>query len=108
MKFREFVLEEGDLLDAVKHGFKAGMKAFAKKREAQTKKQESKSLATRVLDAEGKELECLIKQIVDNGFSIQREIKPQSMTDWLKECTNTKTKSDSAKSSRPTYAPCLT
>jgi hypothetical protein len=88
--FKKFVLQEGDLLDAVKIGVKAGLKAFTKKREQQTK-QESKDLTNKILDAEGKELEGLIKQIVDNKFSI-KNIQPQKTTDWLLECTSTETR----------------
>lgn len=91
-EFKKFVLQEGDLLDAVKVGVKAGLKAFTKKREQQQTKQESKTLANKILDAEGKELEGLIKQIVDNKFSI-KNVQPQKSTDWLLECTSTKTRS---------------
>jgi hypothetical protein len=87
MEFKDFVLEEGDLLDAIKLGVKSGIKAFKDKR----KQQANKTVADKLLGAEGKELEVLIRQIVDDGFSIQNSLKPQKISDWLKEsCTNTK------------------
>lgn len=79
-KFKQFILEEGDLLDAVKHGVKQGIKAFSAKR----KQQESKTLAGKILNADGKELESLIRQIVNDGFSIQKDEPPQKLTDWLR------------------------
>ena len=92
MRFKEFMIQEGDLLDAVKSGLKAGIETFKKTREDQIKKQESKAIAAKLLGAKGKELESLIKQMVDNTFKIKNEEKPQKTTDWLLECTNTKTK----------------
>lgn len=96
MKFKEFVLEEGEFFDALKHGIKTGFNAFKVKRQEQ--KKESKDLRHKVLSAEGKELESLIKQIVDNKFSIQKQCaKTQKETDWLLECTSTRTTSHFAR-----------
>ena len=96
--FKTFVLEEGGLLDAVKHGFKVGIKAFSEKRKVQAKQKECRIVADKILSAEGKELERLMRQVVDDGFSIQHELRPQKITDWLKECTTTKPASACGKS----------
>lgn len=92
MKFREFMLEEGDLLDALCHGIKTGYKAFVKKREQQAKKTESKVTQQKLLNATGKDLHDLVKLAVNDKMSIDKQCGKQILaTDWLKECTNTRT-----------------
>jgi hypothetical protein len=89
-KFKEFMLEEWEFWDAIKHGFRQGVKAFNQKRTDQAKKTEAKTLTDKIISAEGKELESLIKQIVDNGYTIkqgqvQKPPKTQRASDWLLE-----------------------
>lgn len=98
--FKEFVLEEGELFDAIKHGFTIGLKAFLEKRQEQTKEKEPEILTKKILSAEGKELDGLIKQIVNNGYTIKQGnvVKPYKVvkaTDWLMECTTNTSKESS-------------
>ena len=104
MKFREFMLEEGDLLDALCHGIKTGYKAFVKKREQQAKKTEAKATQQKLLNATGKELHDLVKQAVNDKMSIDKQCGKQILaTDWLKECTNIRTASRSGRLSDVTW-----
>jgi putative DNA primase/helicase len=78
-------LRTGDLLPHDKKHLQSKLTACEYDPNAEAKKTEAKTIATKMLDAEGKDLEGLIKQIVNNGFTIQRHTQPQNMTDWLKE-----------------------
>lgn len=93
------MLEEGDLLDALCHGIKTGYKAFVKKREQQAKKTEAKATTQqKLLSANGSELHALVKQVVNDKMSIDKQCGKQILaTDWLKECTNTRTGSGSGR-----------
>lgn len=106
-KFKEFVLSEGKFWDALCSGVKAGVKEFNKKRKEQ-KQPEPKTLTHKILSAEGKELEALVKQIVDNGYTIrqgkvQKPPERVKSTDWLLECTRTKKASASGRSRSMTF-----
>lgn len=104
MKFKDYVLEEGDLLDAVKHGFSAGFKAFRQKREQQAKKNEAKTLKDKIMSAEGKELTVLIRNMVEKDMDITAQCgKVEKSTEWLKECTGTKTERCSARSGKTIF-----
>lgn len=101
-RFKEYVLEEGELLDAIKAGVSAGLKAFQKKWQDKPKKPSGKELADKAMSAEGKELSSVIKQIVDDGYilhngKIQKPPLRKRMQDWLHECTNIKKALRSAK-----------
>jgi hypothetical protein len=104
-QFKEFVLEEGELFDALKHGVQVGLKAFREKRQEQAKEREPQALTKKILSAEGKDLESLVKKIVDNGYTIKggqvvaRPLKVGS-ADWLLECTNTRMASSYGSSKR--------
>lgn len=106
--FKEFILEEGPLWDALCHGVKTGLEAFRSKRVEQKKPKEEpkvtpKTLTQKILTAEGDDLKALVKQIVDNGYTVKqgKVTKPplvKNSTDWLLECTRTKRASGSARS----------
>lgn len=104
-RFKDFVLEEGPFWDAICHGVSKGMEAFKEKRAQQAKKEERpkpKDLGQKLLAAEGEELKSVIKQIVDNGFTIkqgkvQKKPTETKATDWLLECIRTKKASRSAR-----------
>ena len=91
MKFREFILEEGEFLDAVCVGFKA----FSKERKKQAKKTEFQKMSDDILSAEGADLQRLVQKIVDNGYSVKngKVVKPpkhKSVSKEIFECTSTK------------------
>lgn len=94
--FKEYILEEGELWDAVKHGVSKGVKAFRQKQQQQKNKSEQKTLMNQLMNAEGDELKLVIKKIVDNGYTIKGNgiekmgTKPCHVNDWLYECTSTK------------------
>jgi hypothetical protein len=71
MRFREFMLEEGDMLDAIKHGVSTGVKAYKKKRSQQKKRTKQQTLTDKIMAAEGDDLKNLISQIVDNGYTVR-------------------------------------
>lgn len=71
MRFKEYMLEEGEMFDALKHGVSSGIKAFKKKRVEQKKASEEKALNDKIMTAEGEDLRRLIKQIVDKGLTVQ-------------------------------------
>lgn len=87
-KFKEHIIAEGKFWDALKIGVKAGVKAFNKKRAEQSKK-DDKKLGSKIIDAEGKELESLIRQMVDDGYRVRRGSLAKSskggVNDWLME-----------------------
>jgi recombination DNA repair RAD52 pathway protein len=87
MKFKEYMFEEGDMFDALKHSVKTGVKAFRKKREEQSKRSEEKALTNQILTAEGDDLRRLIKQIVDKGLTVKNGevIKPCRIKHMNKE-----------------------
>lgn len=94
-RFEKYMLEEGEFLDAMKVGVKAGFKAFRRKREAQAKTDEKRAMDRKMLDAEGAELNNLIQQIVEKGYTIRngKVVKPspkQVLSNWLYECISTK------------------
>lgn len=100
--FKQYVIEEGELWDAVKFGLSTGLKAFSKKREQQKAKSEPKTILRQMLSAEGEELKAVVKKIVDNGYTVKdgRVQKPspvKHINSWLYECTTTRTESGSAK-----------
>ena len=71
MRFKEYMLEEGEMFDAIKHSVKTGVKAFRKKREQQKNKSVEKALTDQIMTAEGEDLRRLIKQIVDKGLTVK-------------------------------------
>jgi hypothetical protein len=82
LRFKDFVLEEGEIWDAVCHG----VKAFKQKRKQQAKKSEAKKLGDAVLNAEGADLRRLVKQIVDKGYTVKNEVvKPSRIKHMNKE-----------------------
>lgn len=60
MGFREYLLEEGDFLDAVRCGYRA----FQKKRQEQKQTADVKAFMDKLLSAEGQDLKALIQQLV--------------------------------------------
>jgi len=96
LRFREFVLEEGELWDAMRVGVDTGVKAFKHKRKDQSKQSEVKKLSQQIFSAEGADLRLLVKKIVDNGYSIKNgEVVAPSREKLISkevlECTRTKT-----------------
>lgn len=91
--FREFVLEEGEVWDALKIGVKTGMKAYRQQRTQQKTKNEQKVLMQRLMSAEGNALDTLVKQAVEQGYTVKNGevVKAAPVAagsnDWLKECT---------------------
>ena len=71
MRFKEFVLEEGEMFDAVKHGMSTGFKAFRAKREQQKHKTQADVLTDKIMTAEGEDLRILIKQIAAKGLMVK-------------------------------------
>ena len=95
MRFKEFVLEEGDMIDALKHGFKTGIKAFQDKRKEQEKKTQKQKMTDAILTAEGGDLRRLIKKIVDDGYTVSNgKVKDPSrvkhMNKEVLECIRTR------------------
>lgn len=68
LSFKQYVLEEGEVWDALCHGVKSGMKAYQQKRVEQKKHTDAHKLAQQILNAEGSELQQLVKQIVAQGL----------------------------------------
>lgn len=94
-EFKEFMLKEGQFWDALKHGVAVGVKEFSKKRKELATKSEMQTMTKKILDADGKELESLLKQIVEKGYTVkggavQKPSLKARSTDWLLECTRTK------------------
>lgn len=71
LRFKDFILEEGELWDAVCFGVNKGLKAFKHKRQEQAKKSETTKLTQQILSAEGADIRRLVKKIVDNGYSVK-------------------------------------
>jgi len=86
LKFQEFVLEEGELWDAVR----VGVKAFREKRQEQKSVTQEKKLTDKILTAEGGELRKLVKQIVDKGLTVKdgEVVKPERQKTLSKEFWN--------------------
>jgi hypothetical protein len=85
---KEYMIQEGPFWDALKHGVATGVKAYSKKRKELANKSEVKIMTSKILGAEGKDLDVLLKQIVDNGYTIKNGAvqKPSLLvksTDWL-------------------------
>ena len=75
-QFKKFVLQEGEIWDAVVHGVDSGFKEFQKKRKEQKEKTEQKKLSEKIIDVDKKEIKDLVKQIVSNGYTISNgEVK---------------------------------
>jgi CRISPR/Cas system-associated exonuclease Cas4 (RecB family) len=89
-QFKEFMLEEGEVWDAVVHGVSSGVKAFQKKRTEQKSATEKQKLSEKIIDADKKEIKDLVKKIVSNGYTIKNgqvkeAPKVQDMNGWLTE-----------------------
>lgn len=90
-QFREFVVRECDLWDAMVHGVKKGYNAFKDKRKEQTKKSEKKKISEKMLNAKNKDdIKDLVKSILDNGYTISngriKEVPDaQQANRWLTE-----------------------
>ena len=88
--FRDYVLEEGDRLDAIVHGFKTGWKAFKGMRKQQVDRTEQQKLTDKIMSAESKDLQKLVKQVVSNGYTfkngqVTKPLVVQRANDWLLE-----------------------
>ena len=70
MRFKEFVLEEGDRWDALCHAVRKGTDAYKNKRKEQKNRTEMDSLTEKLFASEGKELETVIKKIVEKGYTV--------------------------------------
>jgi len=65
------MLVEGERWDALCHGFKTGVKTYKNKRQEQKAATECDKITQRLVTAEGKELEDLIKRIVKKGYVLK-------------------------------------
>lgn len=95
LTFREYLLAEGDVWTAFCHGCKTGLKAYRHKRSEQKQSGEKKALAEKILSAEGKDLEQLVKKIVANGYTVRngsvvQPDKQKSFHGEILECTSTR------------------
>lgn len=67
MRFKEYLLEEGEIWDAVRFGFQS----YQRKRQEQKQKSVEKMIADKILSAEGKDLQQLVKRMVELGLTVQ-------------------------------------
>lgn len=81
-RFKEFVLEEGDVWDALCHSFSTGFKAYREKRDQQKNTTEQQKLTQKLFSAEGKELSAIIRQIVEKGYTVQQGQVINRPTRW--------------------------
>lgn len=70
IEFREWILEEGERWDALKHATKTGFNSYRKKREQQKKKFEKSQLRDRVVNSNGKAEEAAIDLIIQKGYTL--------------------------------------
>lgn len=95
MKFKDYMIEEGEMFDAVKHGMSSGFKAFREKRVEQKNKSDNDALTAKIVTAEGDELKQIIKQIVSKGLTVkdgkvQEPCRIKHVNKGVLECTRTK------------------
>ena len=70
IEFREWILEEGERWDALKHAVNTGFQAYKKKRDQQKQKTEKKKLLDKVMNSNGKAEEDAIDSIVRKGYTL--------------------------------------
>lgn len=95
LRFKDFMLQEGEVWDALRHGVSTGVKAYKQKRADQKKQSEADKLSQKILSAEGKDLEQLVRQIVRQGYTLRngKVVKPSKvkyMSQEVLECTTTR------------------
>ena len=87
------MVEEG-FLDCVGHGVKEGWRAFSKKRTEERKQDKKQELSQKILTAEGEQLKQLVRQMVSQSLTIDKEGKIEDegrterkikATSWLSE-----------------------
>lgn len=87
VRFRDYIaqdqLQEGEVWDALRVGFRA----YKKKREEQRRVTEKKVLADKIIAAEGEDLRQLVKQLVDQGLTVQngKAVEPSRIKKMSKE-----------------------
>lgn len=96
LEFREWILEEGERLDALKHAVKTGFNAYNKKRQQQKKKSEEKQLRDKVVNSNGKAESDAIDSIIRKGYTFSSNgelVKTNGKSDanasfkkWMIEC----------------------
>lgn len=87
--FKEFILQEGDIWDAMKHGVKQGIAAYRDVRNKQTKVEKKTKLFDQLMLAKSEaEIKAVVRNIVANGCTISDgklvdKPEAENMNRWL-------------------------
>lgn len=78
-------VQEGNRWNAVKHGVKAGFKAYSKKRKQDKSKKEKANLESKILTAKSdKDFERVADELLDKGYDL-KPAKFNSFHQWMIE-----------------------
>lgn len=72
-QFRGWMVEEGDTLDAIKHGIKVGFKAFTKMKQQKAQEKQKEQVASKITTAAtDADFAAIAKELIANGLDIAK------------------------------------